>query len=74
MSGNSLLEQAAQWFSAEDRTLMDEFDNWDHSYRLLNAAAVGGPVEPVPADRARTFESVVRLENGPIADSWARLV
>ena len=73
-SGTQLLERAAQWFAMNDGSFLDEFDNWDRSHRLLLAAAAGGSVEPVPADRARFFEDVVRLENDPTEESWARLV
>jgi hypothetical protein len=72
--GTQLLEMAAQWFAMEGRSLMDEFDNWDRSYRLLRAAAGGGSVERVSADRARLFDNVRRLENDPTEESWARLV
>jgi hypothetical protein len=69
-----LLERAAQWFATNDGEFMDEFDNWDRSYRLLRAAAAGGTVEPVPTDRARFFDEVIRLENDPTEESWVRLV
>jgi hypothetical protein len=72
--GTHLLERAAQWFAANDGSFMDEFDNWDRSYRLLRAAAAGGTVEPVPTDRARFFDEVIRLENDPTQESWVRLV
>ena len=44
--GAELLDRAAQSFCVQDRSFMDEYDNWDLSYRLLRAAATSGAIEP----------------------------
>jgi hypothetical protein len=53
---------------------MDEYDNWDLSYRLLQAAATSGTIEPVPAERAEFFREVWALERGSPEQGWTRLV
>ena len=68
--GTELLDGAAQWF-ASDGSRMDEYDNWDRSYRLLRAAASNGTVEPVPADRAEFLQEVWSLEGSPPELGWA---
>jgi hypothetical protein len=72
--GADLLVRAAETFSVADRSMMDEYDNWDLSYRLLWAAATSGTIEPVPAERAEFFREVWALETAPAEEGWARLV
>ena len=57
-----------------DGSRMDEYDNWDRSYRLLRAAASNGTVEPVPADRAEFLQEVWSLEGSPPATRLGRIL
>jgi len=72
--GTELLERAAQSFCVQDRSFIDEYDNWDLSYRLLRAAATSGAIEPVSAEHAEFFREVWALESGSPEEGWARLV
>jgi hypothetical protein len=45
----------------------------DRAYRLLSAAAAGGPVQPVPPERAELFERERALASVPMKDAYAQL-
>ncbi len=60
--------------AAIERSKMREDYHHDRVYRLLSAAAAGGPVQPVPPERAEPFAREAELGRMPMSEAFQRLV
>jgi hypothetical protein len=74
MDGERFLAHAADVLAIGPGAPIDEFDEWELAYRLLRAATVDGPVQPVTPERAKVFDEVRALEEASPEAGWIRLV